>query len=353
MAAPDDPRRVERVKVFQKTRLCKFFIRGKCNRDGQCLFAHGLQELRDPPNLRLTKLCKFRGYGGCRDPRCTFAHSKAELRSRGLEDQHAASKLFSDKNGDMLTHFAEDQRFPGYLTETSRRPKHIVRQQDSGGRESGPRYFPGAAGRSAAEFRRIENVMHPARSCETESRYTVEGSDSMPLMDLFADSSDDAWPVRSHHTDLSNDADLGCRSLPLMKHSFESEEDEAQPVDRGSWSMPLVDFRAASHLRCEGTRAQKLTETSDASGRGTVGVPETFEGIAVFTSFLDKLPGSPNCLGQSAGKPHWKAMHRDTGLIFSNQRTFLRCEAQPIYGPPRRASSAPPEVKRCQGGHLG
>lgn len=66
---------------FQKTRLCSFFVAGRCDRDDQCLYAHGPGELREVPDLTKTRLCpSFASGGKCRDAGCRFAHSAGELR---------------------------------------------------------------------------------------------------------------------------------------------------------------------------------------------------------------------------------------------------------------------------------
>lgn len=68
---------------MQKTKLCRFHILSCCSRGRLCVFAHSLEELRERPNLRRTKMCPaLQQQGGCsRGELCNFAHSEGELRS--------------------------------------------------------------------------------------------------------------------------------------------------------------------------------------------------------------------------------------------------------------------------------
>lgn len=76
----EDPRR-ERTQVFQRTKMCKFFILGCCSRGEQCHFAHDKGELQALPDLHRTKLCKtLINTGNCDNPSCKYAHSSEELR---------------------------------------------------------------------------------------------------------------------------------------------------------------------------------------------------------------------------------------------------------------------------------
>lgn len=66
---------------FCKTKMCRFELMGMCTKGIECLFAHGVTELKALPDLRCTKLCKQHvETGECTNPVCTYAHSKAELR---------------------------------------------------------------------------------------------------------------------------------------------------------------------------------------------------------------------------------------------------------------------------------
>ncbi|CEM37642.1 unnamed protein product [Vitrella brassicaformis CCMP3155] len=64
---------------LRKTRLCKWHQAGRCTWGAQCRFAHGLGELRQRPDLSRTSLCP--DLQNCRNPFCTFAHSKDALRT--------------------------------------------------------------------------------------------------------------------------------------------------------------------------------------------------------------------------------------------------------------------------------
>merc|ERR1740121_1008735 len=66
---------------FQKTKLCTFFLAGRCKKRGRCLFAHSEADLRAPPDLRFTKMCPMVLEGmECDQDGCMFAHTMEELR---------------------------------------------------------------------------------------------------------------------------------------------------------------------------------------------------------------------------------------------------------------------------------
>jgi len=73
------------VTGIEKTRLCKFNAKGKCQRGLSCTFAHGRAELQQPPDLYKTRLCSSLQWSGvcAAGADCTFAHSQAELRPAG------------------------------------------------------------------------------------------------------------------------------------------------------------------------------------------------------------------------------------------------------------------------------
>lgn len=68
--------------TFKKTRMCKFFLLGKCVRGSKCNFAHD-NDLKPQPNLFRTKPClAFMRSGKCRDgDACKYAHSRDEMRA--------------------------------------------------------------------------------------------------------------------------------------------------------------------------------------------------------------------------------------------------------------------------------
>mmetsp|Transcript_128960 Transcript_128960/g.234297 ORF Transcript_128960/g.234297 Transcript_128960/m.234297 type:complete len:347 (+) Transcript_128960:118-1158(+) len=73
-----------RFVQFNKTKMCKFEVLGRCKKGRECPFAHTSKELKGLPDLRCTKLCKSLILTGiCADETCNYAHSKDELRSTG------------------------------------------------------------------------------------------------------------------------------------------------------------------------------------------------------------------------------------------------------------------------------
>lgn len=68
--------------ILGRTKLCKFYARGRCKRGLACTFAHSNEELETLPDFTKTQLCIdfFRG-GQCqRGITCRFAHSTQEIR---------------------------------------------------------------------------------------------------------------------------------------------------------------------------------------------------------------------------------------------------------------------------------
>lgn len=71
--------------MCRKTKMCKFFAHGLCDRGRSCAFAHSLKELQAVPDLSYTKRCRIMLHtGSCNDSQCTFAHHADELRKVGL-----------------------------------------------------------------------------------------------------------------------------------------------------------------------------------------------------------------------------------------------------------------------------
>jgi len=75
--------------VFQATRLCNFYLQGRCTRGAECAFAHGDEQLRGKPDFYKTRFCEqFSSKGFCKDQEsCCFAHSAEELRGPRREQE--------------------------------------------------------------------------------------------------------------------------------------------------------------------------------------------------------------------------------------------------------------------------
>jgi len=66
---------------FHKTKLCTFWLQNMCERNDDCKYAHGEQELKHPPNLSKTTMCANTvAFGFCDVEDCPYAHSCSELR---------------------------------------------------------------------------------------------------------------------------------------------------------------------------------------------------------------------------------------------------------------------------------
>lgn len=75
--------RKSQKNMFHKTKLCRYFAVGKCEKGGSCNFAHATKELTYCPDLRSTKMCcVLMETGSCSDENCLFAHHEHELRKK-------------------------------------------------------------------------------------------------------------------------------------------------------------------------------------------------------------------------------------------------------------------------------
>lgn len=72
--------------MLDKTKLCRFHLKGRCDRGLQCTFAHGRQHLRPQPDLYRTQFCSdFVQSGSCRfGEACRYAHCVDEVRPADL-----------------------------------------------------------------------------------------------------------------------------------------------------------------------------------------------------------------------------------------------------------------------------
>jgi len=72
----------ENTHIFDKTRLCKFYAKGKCRRGEACTYAHGEVEVQPQPDFFRTQFCvDFLRSGACKaGSRCSYAHDLQELR---------------------------------------------------------------------------------------------------------------------------------------------------------------------------------------------------------------------------------------------------------------------------------
>lgn len=67
-------------KDLQKTKLCVYFLEGKCGYGANCTYAHSPLEVKSVPDLTKTQLCAKFAEGKCTNPNCTYAHGEAELK---------------------------------------------------------------------------------------------------------------------------------------------------------------------------------------------------------------------------------------------------------------------------------
>jgi PAS domain-containing protein len=79
-------------RTFRKTKRCKYFLLGSCNKGEACQFAH-TSEVSARPNLFRTRLClAFDRFGHCKDgDSCKYAHGVEQLRSSECVDGETAT----------------------------------------------------------------------------------------------------------------------------------------------------------------------------------------------------------------------------------------------------------------------
>eukprot|EP00435_Cladocopium_sp_Y103_P053299 s551_g17.t1 len=83
---------------LQKTAICRAFLRGKCVEN--CKFAHGEDELRVSPNVYKTQLCNFFARGHCKKgDRCRHAHGWKELRNQESEKSPTSTSFLQAPPG--------------------------------------------------------------------------------------------------------------------------------------------------------------------------------------------------------------------------------------------------------------
>lgn len=75
----------DRLKQFEKTKMCKFYSLGQCSRGSACRYAHDSAEINPLPDLVCTKLCPMLvSLGSCVQPGCMYAHHREELRGTSI-----------------------------------------------------------------------------------------------------------------------------------------------------------------------------------------------------------------------------------------------------------------------------
>lgn len=89
------PASAEECSILDKTKMCKFYGKGKCCRGKSCTFAHTAEQLQPRPNFLRTQLCfKYARAGSCwLGSSCKFAHSCEEIRPIILRAPPTEGKL--------------------------------------------------------------------------------------------------------------------------------------------------------------------------------------------------------------------------------------------------------------------
>eukprot|EP00928_Gymnodinium_smaydae_P083146 TRINITY_DN66400_c0_g1_i1.p1 TRINITY_DN66400_c0_g1~~TRINITY_DN66400_c0_g1_i1.p1 ORF type:complete len:193 (+),score=18.04 TRINITY_DN66400_c0_g1_i1:73-651(+) len=85
-------------RIFQKTKMCRFFNIGVCKNGSSCYFAHSKEELRRRVDLTCTKLCPIVVRNGmCCDVACKYAHAREQLRKIGHGSSYKKNEKHSSR----------------------------------------------------------------------------------------------------------------------------------------------------------------------------------------------------------------------------------------------------------------
>mmetsp|Transcript_35985 Transcript_35985/g.82641 ORF Transcript_35985/g.82641 Transcript_35985/m.82641 type:complete len:250 (-) Transcript_35985:170-919(-) len=102
--------------MFHRTKMCRFYLLGSCNRGESCLYAHAATDLQTPPDFTCTRLCeRLIATGVCNVKGCKFAHNKEELRRRkqtGQEERVLHSSSDDHQPKEQHDIFAEEDQMP-------------------------------------------------------------------------------------------------------------------------------------------------------------------------------------------------------------------------------------------------
>eukprot|EP00443_Scrippsiella_acuminata_P019102 CAMPEP_0115244536 /NCGR_PEP_ID=MMETSP0270-20121206/40035_1 /TAXON_ID=71861 /ORGANISM="Scrippsiella trochoidea, Strain CCMP3099" /LENGTH=77 /DNA_ID=CAMNT_0002659669 /DNA_START=298 /DNA_END=528 /DNA_ORIENTATION=+ len=68
--------------LLSKTKICKYYVKGRCKRGEACSYAHGKEQLLARPDLYRTQLCiDYTVAGACQaGDTCRFAHGAEDIR---------------------------------------------------------------------------------------------------------------------------------------------------------------------------------------------------------------------------------------------------------------------------------
>jgi len=134
----------DRFPVQRKTRMCKFYVLGHCMQGRDCMYAHGMDELKQKPDFdrrQLLELCPcLLQTGYCTDPRCDFVHNKEQFQKRSgnfaslpltTEQCHqieSDSSNFSDSGG--LETYAKFKQMPDDFSRAARASTEAITHPD-------------------------------------------------------------------------------------------------------------------------------------------------------------------------------------------------------------------------------
>jgi len=80
--------------ILDKTRICKFYMDGRCTKGEACTFAHSPAELQPQPIFYKTRYCpELVRLGACSaGSSCSYAHSRDERRRAVIPLKHAGAR---------------------------------------------------------------------------------------------------------------------------------------------------------------------------------------------------------------------------------------------------------------------
>jgi len=242
-----------RRNKFHKTKLCTFFLSGRCRKRGMCNFAHAEEEKNPLPDLLFTKLCPtLIDNGMCEDEGCTFAHSEAELRN---------PTAMPEKECRILSSHTSEASMSDFRTSTT------------------------AMGETL-----------PSTPAESE---VDEGEDERQSQAMSEDSLDEV-PHLNFNRMQTEDPGLLVTRLLRVKNTFLDFTDEAEPAPlRRSNSLPALETMGLTTPKQETSRKHRRNSTVHGHGDG----PAVEEAPASPQRQPSKTESEPSAMALPASLP--------------------------------------------------
>jgi len=180
--------------ILDKTRMCKFYAKGRCKRGQACHFAHSEGELQAKPDLYKTQLClDFARGGTCQlGPACSYAHGPQELRAPQVPKE-------SDGAGSRRAHVAAaaqkgarvaEQQVEAVKAQIAELQAQLQAMQAATGATAGPKRVVGARPKQEDDD---GELTCSAGSFSRQTTAEGPGWGDIPFSRMTSVDDDDAW----------------------------------------------------------------------------------------------------------------------------------------------------------------